>query len=134
MLMLERPNEALVAGGLEGAPVVAGVVEDSPAVAAVPGGAPFVGAPCCAVGTGGCRNSDGVLMNNHARKAQPTMMAQREGGSVRTAVTIFWEADLIGDGIDYTVAGTGAAAPVKQKMLRAEPYQPEGLYATSAAR
>ncbi len=47
----------------------------------------------------------------------PTMSAQRDGGSVRAAVMNLGQADLMGDGIDYTVAGTpGAYAPVDQRM------------------
>ena len=33
------------------------------------------------------------------------MSAQREGGSERVAMMNLSQADLIGDGIDYTVAG-----------------------------
>jgi hypothetical protein len=54
-------------------------------------------------------------MHNHARKTQPTMSAQREGGSVRVVVMNLSQADLIGDGIDYTVAGH-RVRPVDQKM------------------
>jgi hypothetical protein len=38
--------------------------------------------------------------------AQPAMRAQREGGSERAAVVNLGQADLMGDGIDYTVRGT----------------------------
>ena len=43
---------------------------------------------------------------------QPAMRAQREGGSERAAVVNLSQADLMGDGIDYTVRGTGGESPV----------------------
>ena len=55
----------------------------------------------------GCRNSDGVRINSHAKKMPLTMSAQREGGSVRAAVRNLGQADLMGDGIDYTVRAPG---------------------------
>jgi hypothetical protein len=128
MLMLERPNEAFVTGvcGVV-APEVAG-----PVVAVGPPGAPTAVVPgavvlfvtaCCAVGVGGCRNSLGVRIHNQAIRAQPAMSAQREGGSEPVVAVNFSQADLMGDGIDYTVAGApGALAAVNLKMLRAEPY------------
>jgi hypothetical protein len=37
----------------------------------------------------------------------PTIKAQREGGSVRATVMNLGQADLMGDGIDYTVKAPG---------------------------
>jgi hypothetical protein len=39
------------------------------------------------------------------------MRAQREGGSERAAVMNLNQADLMGDGIDYTVRGTRGESP-----------------------
>ena len=47
------------------------------------------------------------------------MSAQREGGSVRVVVMNLTQADLIGDGIDYTVGGHRAPyALVDQKNVK----------------
>ena len=48
--------------------------------------------------------------------AQPAMRAQREGGSERAAVVNLGQADLVGDGIDYTVRGLLGIEPSDQKM------------------
>jgi hypothetical protein len=50
-------------------------------------------------------------------KTQPAMIAQREGGSERAAVVNLSQADLMGNGIDYTVKGAPSlAASVYRKM------------------
>ena len=46
-------------------------------------------------------------MQSHARKVHPAMSAQREGGSLPAVVVNFCQADLMGDGIDYTVRAPG---------------------------
>jgi hypothetical protein len=46
------------------------------------------------------------------------MRAQREGGSERAAVVNFGQADLMGDGIDYTVRGTGAVSPLVPENVK----------------
>jgi hypothetical protein len=109
MLMLERPNEALAT---EGCGVVAPDVGPAVAVglpglptAVIPGAVVLFVTTCCAVGADGCRNSLGVRIHSQAISAQPAMSAQREGGSERVVVVNFRQADLMGDGIDYTVAG-----------------------------
>ena len=128
MLMLERPNEAFATGicGVV-APDCAGpmlaVGPPGAATAVVPGAVVLFVTVCCAVGAAGCRNSLGVRIHSQAIRAQPAMSAQREGGSKPVVVVNFSQADLMGDGIDYTVAGApGAVAAVNLKMLRAEPY------------
>ena len=50
-------------------------------------------------------------MHSQAMMAQPAMRAQREGGSERTAVVNLGQADLMGDGIDYTVGGAWGESP-----------------------
>jgi hypothetical protein len=64
-----------------------------------------------------------VRIHNQAMMAQPAMRAQREGGSERAAVVNLGQADLMGDGIDYTVRGAPSfAASVDLEDIRAEPY------------
>ncbi len=120
MLMLERPKEARATGGCDVAPGAAGVVEvDAPPGALRAGPAvPAAVAPraessfataCWAGAAAGCRNSDGVRIKSQAKKAPHKMSAQRDGGRLRTFVTKSGRADLMGDGIDYTVRAPGRA-------------------------
>jgi len=53
---------------------------------------------------GGCLSSDGVRMHNQASAAPPASSAQRDRGTARRVVLNLSQADLKGDGIDYTVA------------------------------
>ena len=72
-----------VAAAVPGA-VVAGV---APFAVVVPG-APLLARMGGAVAAAGCRISDGVRIHSHASKAQPPMRAQRDAGSVRTALPV----------------------------------------------